>query len=263
MKHLVVYFFIFFCNWVQSQVKSIESSYINTVIVDADIYVGRDSFATQYYLKNNVLYKKTDVATMQYQNVAFGKITKVDISNPLKILLFYQDFNAIIILDNQLNEIQKVDFSVLSIPVVASAVGISGQNQFWIYNSLNQQIGLYDLVSNKYNDLGVPIKETFRYYQTDFNYFHWIDSQNQWMTCSIFGRVFSKGTIDDFEQVQLVENDKLVYLINNQLYFKDIKNDLVFEIKIVEKTFKNYYYKDQILSIFTDRGITNYKIILP
>ena len=263
MKHAAVYFLFLFCSFVQSQVKILESNYLSTINIEADIYVGCDAFNTHYFLNNNVLFKKTDVELLQYQNLALGKVTKVDISNPLKILLFYQDFNTIIFLDNQLNEIQKVDFSNLDVPVVASAVGISGQNLVWIYNTLNQQIGLYDLVTNKYNDLGVPIKETFLYYQTDFNYFHWLDSQNQWMSCSIFGRVFSNSTIPYYDKVQIIDNEKLIYSKNNQLFMIDIKNESVFEIKIVEKTFKNYYYKDQILSIFTNKGILNYKINLP
>jgi hypothetical protein len=35
------------------------------------------------------------------------------------------------------------------------------------------------------------------------------------------------------------------------------------QIEISEKTFKKFYYKDQILSIFTAKGITNYKITIP
>jgi hypothetical protein len=42
--------------------------------------------------------------------------------------------------------------------------------------------------------------------------------------------------------------------------FVDNKSTL---IEISEKTFKNFTYKDQILSIFTNQGITNYKITLP
>jgi hypothetical protein len=38
------------------------------------------------------------------------KITKVDLQNPLKIVLFYESFNSALLLDNQLNEIQKINF---------------------------------------------------------------------------------------------------------------------------------------------------------
>ena len=39
------------------------------------------------------------------------KIKKVDLINPLKVTLFYEEFNTVVLLDNQMNEIQKIDFS--------------------------------------------------------------------------------------------------------------------------------------------------------
>jgi hypothetical protein len=48
--------------------------------------------------------------TFVYQNFSLGKITKVDLQNPLKIVLFYENFNTVVTLDNQLNEIQKSIF---------------------------------------------------------------------------------------------------------------------------------------------------------
>jgi len=42
-----------------------------------------------------------------------------------------------------------------------------------------------------------------------------------------------------------------------------LKNNTISPIENVEKSFKNFYYKDQILSIFTNQGISNYKITIP
>lgn len=263
MKTSFLYILFFFISVNSAQTSKISANQINSVAFEADYFAGFDGFENYFYVKNNILFKKQTSNTLQYQNLSLGKLTKVDITNPLKIVLFYEEFNSVIIVDNQLNEIQKIDFSKNDVPIVASAIGISGQNQLWVYNSLNQQIGLYDLTTGFYKNLGVPIKETFSYYQTDFNYFHWIDKQNQWMSCTIFGRVFSNGKIDLYDQIQIIENNKLLYLKDNQLYLKDILKDTLFEIEIVEKTFANFYYKDQILSIFTNKGISNYKITIP
>ncbi len=48
-----------------------------------------------------------------------------------------------------------------------------------------------------------------------------------------------------------------------KLYVQDVKNNTIFPIENVENSFENFYYKDQILSIFTNQGITNYKISIP
>ena len=233
------------------------------VALNATEFIGFDSFKNYFYIKDNVIYKKTDVELLQYQNLALGKITKVDILNPLKVIVFYEEFNSVIILDNFLNEIQKIEFSNLETPVVTSAMGISGQNKLWLFNTLNQQIGLYDLTTNQYQNLGIPINDGFQYYQTDFNYFHWIDKQNNWFTCTIFGRIIANGKTEFATKSKFISENKMLFSKDDKLYLSDLSTNKTYEIEIVEKTFQKFYYKDQILSIFTDQGITNYKITLP
>ncbi|WP_395052039.1 hypothetical protein [Flavobacterium sp.] len=263
MKHLFYYIVFLSFSICQSQNSKIKVTKLDSIAFDADSFVGLDGFRNCYYIKDNVFFKKADTLSLQYQNLALGKLTKVDSTNPLKIILFYEEFNSVVVLDNQLNEIQKIEFSKLETPIVASAIGISAQNQLWVYNSLNQQIGLYDLNSNTYKNLGVPIKETFSYYQTDFNYFHWIDSKNQWLTATIFGRIINNGLIEIKENLQFLDLSEVLFLKDKKLFIRDRNGNKLYEIEIVEKSIKNFYYKDQILSIFTDHGITNYKIILP
>lgn len=246
-----------------SQNQKITSVKQDFIAIEADDFIGFDGFGNYFYIKNNIVFKKIDTETLQYQNLSLGNLTRVDILNPLKVILFYEEFNSVIILDNFMNEIQKIEFSKLETPIVATAIGISGQNNLWIYNALNQQIGLFDLTTGTYKNLGVPIKETIPFYQSDFNYFHWIDNQNQWNTCTIFGRVFTHGRVELNLEMQLLNENKIIFSDDNKMYLRDRNINKLYEIEIVEKSFKKFYYKDQILSIFTDKGIINYKIILP
>ncbi len=263
MKNAFIILFLIGSQILISQSVKISATKTDQLFFEADDFIGFDGFGSCFYIKNNTVFKKVDTTVLQYQNLSLGKVTKVDILNPLKVILFYKEFNSIVVLDNQMNEIQRVDFSKLDNTVIASAVGISGQNKIWVFNSMNQQIGLYDLTNNSYQNLGVPIKDELQHYQSDFNYFHWIDSQHQWNTCTIFGRVFSNGKMGEMSEIQLLDIDKVLFAKNNQMYLNDIKQNKLYEIEIVEKSFKKFYYKDQILSIFTDKGITNYKITIP
>jgi hypothetical protein len=264
MLKKIVLFLLLTCNcnsFCQSQ--NIVPTKLDNIAFDADDLVGSDGFGNYFYIKNNVFFKKTATALLQYQNIALGKIKKVDLINPLKVTLFYEEFNTVVLLDNQMNEIQKIEFSKNETPIIASAIGMSGQNQLWIYNSLDQQIGLFDIATNSYRSLGVPIKENLLFYQTDFNNFHWIDKQNQWFTCSIFGRTTSNGLLENQHRLQLIENNSVLYFKENTLFLLDRNTNKEYGIKIVENSFENFYYKNQILSIFTNQGITNYKITLP
>jgi hypothetical protein len=263
MKKLVLLLFIASFSTVSSQNQKLTSLKIDSIRFDGDAFLGYDSFGFYYTLKNNVFSKIGTQETLEYKNISLGRITKVDLQNPLKIVLFYEIFNTVIILDNQLNETQKINFSESIIPIVATAIGIASQNQFWIYNSMNQQLGLYDYLSHNYKTISVPFTESIRNYSSDFNVFHWVDNKNNWYVCDIFGKIKSKGIIPDFDSIVIINDNQFIYSKDAVLIFEDLEKGKKTEIEISEKTFKKFYYKDQILSIFTLAGITNYKITIP
>lgn len=263
MKKLVYILFFLWNYFAVGQVEKINVVKTNFIAIDADTFIGFDGFNNCFYTKDNVLFKKVDSLSLQYQNLSLGKISKVDILNPLKIIVFYAEFNSVVILDNQLNEVQKISFSKLETPVLASAIGVSGQNKLWVYDTLNQYIGLFDLTTNQYQKIGIPITDGIGFYQTDFNYFQWIDKQYEWKTCTIYGRVFQSGKVEVNTDLQLLDENKILFSKDNILFLRDRNVNKLYEIEIVEKSFKKFYYKDQILSIFTDKGITNYKITIP
>ncbi|SFD27772.1 hypothetical protein [Flavobacterium phragmitis] len=233
---------------------------------NADVFLGYDSFGYSYQIKNNVFSKTKGNEIFEYKNVSLGKITKVDLQNPLKIVLFYQDFNSVVLLDNQLNKMTEINFSQSPTPIVVDAIGMSTQNQLWIYNSLNQQIGLFDYLKNEYKTVSIPLTEPIKHYQTDFNTFNWIDKNNNWFSCDIFGKITSNEKVSDFDKIEMMNSSQYIFSKDNILYFKGFNkpnSDVISEIKILEKTFDNFYYKDQILSIFTATDISNYKIVTP
>ena len=235
----------------------------NTIALQADSYIGHDKFGDYYYLKNNILFKQNSMNNLQYKNLSLGKISKIDLQNSLNIVLFYESFNTIILLDNQLNEKQKITLSENNIPILAKATGLSFGNRLWIYNSLSQQIGLFDYLKSEFKPITTPFKGTIRQYFSDFNTFYWIDEKQNWYQCSINGQITHIGKIPEFDIVQIISNSELLFKKNNELYHYSIKEKRIDLIAIDEKSFENFYYKDQILSIFTIEGITNYKIIIP
>ena len=79
----------------------------------------------------------------------------------------------------------------------------------------------------------------------------------------IFGKITFKGLIPDFDLVEICSENQYIYSKSGTLILQDVEKDKKYEIKISEKTFVKFYYKDQILSIFTKEGITNYKIVTP
>lgn len=244
------------------QNQKINASVISKFKIDTDEFIGYDSFGYSYQIKNNVFSKIKGSEIFEYKNVSLGNITKVDIQNPLKIVLFYEDFNSVVLLDNQLNKMTEINFSQNTIPIVVSAIGMSTQNQLWIFNTLNQQIGLFDYLKNEYKTVSIPLTEGIKYYQTDFNTFYWIDKKNNWFSCDIFGKISSLGNVADFDKIEIISPQKFIFSKANSLYLRENTNTFS-EIEVLEKSFDKFYYKDQILSIFTTKEIVNYKIVIP
>ncbi|KRB54290.1 hypothetical protein [Flavobacterium sp. Root186] len=244
------------------QSQKVNASVISKFKMDADEFIGYDSFGYSYQIKNNVFSKIKGSEIFEYKNVSLGNITKVDIQNPLKIVLFYEDFNSVVLLDNQLNKMTEINFSQNAIPIVVSAIGMSTQNQLWIFNTLNQQIGLFDYLKNEYKTVSIPLTEGIKYYQTDFNTFYWIDRKNNWLSCDIFGKISSLGNVSEFDKIEIISSQKFIFSKANLLYLRENTNTFS-EIEVLEKTFDKFYYKDQILSIFTTKEIVNYKIVTP
>lgn len=231
--------------------------------LEADVYFGTDNLGYIYFSKGNVFCKQKDNEFYQYKNPALGNITKADINNPLNIILFYEPFNMVISLDNQLNEIRKINFSEPAEPMAVTATGLASQNHLWVFNSLNMRLGLYDTKKNSVHYIGTPFTHNVKFYHSDFNYFYWIDTQNNRYVCDIFGKTIFLGKAPDAEKVIFVSNYELLYLKNNELWWFNFQKDNPTKLSVDKKTFQNFSYKEQILTIFTEKEISTYKITLP
>jgi hypothetical protein len=85
----------------------------------------------------------------------YGQIASIDVSNPLKILVYYREFTTIIELDRFLNIINTIDLRKLNI-LQAKAVGLAYDNNIWVFDEL-------DAVLKRIGDDGSLVDQT-----TDF-----------------------------------------------------------------------------------------------
>ncbi|MBA4317642.1 MAG: hypothetical protein C0412_04510, partial [Flavobacterium sp.] len=79
----------------------------------------------------------------------------------------------------------------------------------------------------------------------------------------VFGKITTFGKVADFEQIQVINDHAVLFSKDGKLQLQDIRKNSIYPIENVEKSFKNFYYKDQILATFTNQEITNYKITIP
>lgn len=252
MKILLLFLFIAFSSFSQN----INFEKVGVKPVTYDVFWGNDISGNNYFSTNNNLYKNNEKDTLNYTNNKFGKITGVETFNMLQTLIFYKQNNAFVLLDAQFNEISVTIFSEINCEFLKPA----SQNELWFYDSLSQQIGLYNLNSQKNKFLSNPINTAIKYAHSDYNYLYWIDIENEMYSINKFGKIVSLGKMNPFEKVIFSDKSDLFYLFEDKMYFYSIENQVVINISMDEKMIKNFFYKDGILSIFTDYQISTYQI---
>lgn len=78
-------------------------------------------------------YDAKGVLRWRYSNNRFGKLYSVDVSDPLRVVLFYADFQQIVVLNNNLNEITSYSFAKNG-NLLVSAVASGNNNSLWIFD---------------------------------------------------------------------------------------------------------------------------------
>ncbi len=73
----------------------------------------------------------------------FGQATLIDVSNPLKVLLYYRDFATVVMLDRFLNAVNNVDLRKQNI-FQAKAIGQSYDNKIWVYDEIDNKLKKVD-----------------------------------------------------------------------------------------------------------------------
>lgn len=102
-----------------------------------------DNLDNVYVLNSRNQVKKFDAkgdSVAVYNDVRkYGQATLIDVSNPLKILLYYRDFATVVMLDRFLNAVNSIDLRKQNI-FQAKAIGQSYDNKIWVYDELENKL---------------------------------------------------------------------------------------------------------------------------
>jgi hypothetical protein len=105
-------------------------------------YFTGDNFGNAYLVNDDELfkYRANSKYFARYSNLKLGNISLVDATNPLKLLVYYRDFQQIVFLDNQLsNNSEAVSLEQLGYEQT-DLVCAGANNSFWIYNKQNNEL---------------------------------------------------------------------------------------------------------------------------
>ena len=208
-----LYIFYFFVSFqILAQPKS-----ANDMLLKADRYIGTDTYKNNYFIDEMALYKKGPDGDFVFKDFSLGAIDKVDIINPLKIMLFYQQTNTIVFLDNRLNEVERINFNNVQEFVNISAAGNAGNNRVWLFNTDNQQLELFDYRLERKLQTSLPIIGNLKAMASNFNYCYLL-FETKLLTYNVYGSFLSEVTIasGDF----IAQNDEDVWVVKNNEVFR-------------------------------------------
>uniref|UniRef100_UPI00404AD2EE hypothetical protein n=1 Tax=Flavobacterium sp. TaxID=239 RepID=UPI00404AD2EE len=262
MKRFILLFFSIITLFVSAQ-NNKNAILIDSISINATEYLGKDNFDHLYYLKINELFKKNSEKEFNYKNVSLGKLAQVSFENSLQPLLLYADFNTVVVLDNFLNEVQRIDFNTISPFLKVSYIGFGGQNKIWFFDSMTQRFGVYNSINSSIVFISNPQKNEIKKIYSNYNFFYYVDADKNYYKISIFGKIKFLGKLPLNDSMCFLDASKIIYRLGNSLNILNLEDNTTSEIIINKKSFTNFFFKDGILSIFTPNKIINYQINLP
>jgi len=206
---------IFFLLLLIAQV-GLSQSLVATIPLTVDKFIGFDSYKNLYTTEGMVLYKTGPLGKFEFTDFTLGNITSVDIINPLNVVLYYQQSNTVVLLDNRLTEIERINFNTLPPFINSSKVSNAGGNRLWVFDQDLQQLSLLNYRNNTTSELSQPISETIIQQTSNFNYCYLLTDKNI-IGFTLFGGILYNIPFLNAEKI-IQFNEELIILKNNELY---------------------------------------------
>ena len=261
--------FLLFLFFLSIQV-SFSQGVINTQLIDsislkADEFIGVDDFENYYYTKDNTLYKKTTSETYVYTNTQLGIITSIDITNPMKILVFYQNFNTIVILDNRLNELtDSINLSEESFGKNVALATVSSNNNLWLYSLDDNVLSLWDYEQRKIIFDSQPLtfyEDSFEAEKQVSNYeYCWLISEKGVLQFNEFGSFIGLYQKEDTETLVSYQKGMLVKTKKGLFYVTDTK-DISISIEDIKHNTNDFFAIRDYLYFFDANEVYKYALL--
>lgn len=155
-KYVPVILLLLFSPGAIAQKDSLLQMVFTSRLTDNIVDLTTDNLGNIYIINANNQVKKLNSrgdSVAVYNDVRrYGKISFVDATNPLKVLVFYGDFATVVVLDRLLSVRNTIDLRKQNIFQV-QAVTASYDNQLWVFDETQSKI-------KKLNDQGEVTLET-------------------------------------------------------------------------------------------------------
>ncbi|MCC6252436.1 MAG: hypothetical protein IT238_08250 [Bacteroidia bacterium] len=230
---------------ISDQLKWIKSINISSRIISCDNIGNLYAVAQQEILKydnNGNLLQKNSVKN-------WGELYQLDVSNPMKIIAYYKDYNKIVFFDNMLaNTGNSIDLSELGYDQ-ATLVCNSHDNGLWLYNSINFELVRFDLALKVTHQSGNIAQLT----NTNINPSILIENNNKVYLCDSVNGVFVFDIFGTYIKTIPLRNINSLQVVNDVLYFRNKEGFGSFN-SVLLKQEEIFFPDDDILQVSLQKG---------
>ncbi len=146
MKKIISIAVLFFCLSIGNAQNDTTFHFVRKICGDIVAFTV-DNLDNIYILNSRNQIKKLNSngdSVAIYNDVRkYGIATLMDVSNPLKTLLFYKDFATVVSLDRFLNVVNAIDLRRSNV-LQAKAISQSYDNKLWVYDELENKLKKID-----------------------------------------------------------------------------------------------------------------------
>ncbi len=171
----------------------------------------------------------------------FGQASLIDVSNPLKILLYYPDFATIVVLDRLLNVRNTINLRRSGILQVR-AIGQSYDNKIWVYDEVENKLKKIDedgkllLETPDFRQLFDTAPSPQKIFDQD-QYVYVYDSSQAVFVFDYYGALKNKILIAGWQNFK-VTGKYIFGSANNRLFRYDIRTFRVDEWPLPEQLYR-------------------------
>lgn len=116
-----------------------------------------DHLGQKYWVTDQTLTKEENGEKRIFQNPFLGKLSHLDVRNPLEVVLFYDESNQMKILDNQLSEKFSLNFNLEFPDIDPVYVASASKNFCWVVDGISKQVYYFDYGTKNLRLISNPI----------------------------------------------------------------------------------------------------------
>ena len=220
-------------------------------------FLALDALDHIYFVKSVAIKKVTPQRTYNFADFLNGRITSIDVSNPLNVMVFYKDTQKIVFLDNRLNEIRSIDLN--TIDGFFDHAARADERNVYLHDATSNEVVVYDYAFAKAITKTIPYKREILDLIADYNFFY-VLQEDRVLRFNNYGSQTHTFKTPGALRIG-VTDDLLIYQSPDGFYALDIPTEKVTRLQVKEKQASGFFLSPQFLYIYGLFNRVKYQII--